>query len=60
MRPSPELKAEAAREKIAAVNASGKWRAAVVTEVNSGGVFWPAEDYHQRYFEKNGPGFCKV
>lgn len=52
--------AEAARKKIAAVNASGKWRDPVVTEVNSGGVFWPAEEYHQRYFEKNGPGFCKV
>ena len=52
--------AEAAIKKIAAVNASGKWRDPVVTEVNSGGVFWPAEEYHQRYFEKNGPGFCKV
>ena len=55
-----EAQAGAAREKIAAVNASGKWRDPVVTEVNSGGVFWPAEEYHQRYFEKNGPGFCKV
>ena len=32
----------------------------IVTEVNRGGRFWPAEEYHQRYFEKNGAGFCHV
>ena len=52
--------AEQARKKIEAVNASGNWRDPVVTEVNTDGVFWPAEEYHQRYFEKNGPGYCKV
>ena len=51
---------EAAEKKRAEVDASGKWRDPVVTEVNLGGTFWPAEEYHQRYFEKNGPGFCKV
>ena len=51
---------EAASAKIAEVNASGKWPNPVVTEVNSGGTFWRAEEYHQRYFEKNGAGFCKV
>lgn len=51
---------EAARQKIAQVDASGKWPNPVVTEVNLGGTFWPAEEYHQRYFEKNGAGFCKV
>ncbi|MDI6757157.1 MAG: bifunctional methionine sulfoxide reductase B/A protein [Endomicrobiia bacterium] len=25
----------------------------VVTEVAKAGTFWPAEDYHQRYYEKN-------
>ena len=51
---------EAARKKIAQVDASGKWPNPVVTEVSLGGTFWPAEEYHQRYFEKNGAGFCKV
>ena len=51
---------EAAEKKRAEIDASGKWRDPVVTEVNLGGTFWPAEEYHQRYFEKNGPGFCKV
>ena len=51
---------EAARQKITQVDASGKWPNPVVTEVSLGGTFWPAEEYHQRYFEKNGAGFCKV
>jgi peptide-methionine (S)-S-oxide reductase len=51
---------EAAALKIAELNASGKWSNPVVTEVNEGGTFWPAEEYHQRYFEKNGGGFCKA
>lgn len=50
----------AALAKIAAVDESGKWADPVVTEVNLGGTFWRAEEYHQRYFEKNGTGFCKV
>ena len=51
---------EAAKKKIAELDASGKWGNPVVTEVKLGGTFWPAEEYHQRYFEKNGAGFCKV
>ena len=29
-------------------------REPIVTEIVAGGEFYPAEDYHQRYFEKNG------
>jgi len=50
----------ATEEKIKALDASGKWPNPVVTEVSEAGTFWPAEEYHQRYFEKNGAGFCKV
>jgi len=49
-----------AEKKIDEVNASGAWGSPVVTEVAQAGQFWPAEEYHQRYFEKNGAGFCHV
>jgi peptide-methionine (S)-S-oxide reductase len=55
-----EAQRSAARQKITEVNASGKWPAAVVTEVSPAGTFWRAEEYHQRYFEKNGAGYCHV
>lgn len=33
---------------------SGKWKNPVVTEITKAGEFYPAEDYHQQYFEKQG------
>lgn len=30
----------------------------IVTEVTASGVFYKAEEYHQRYFEKNGITHC--
>jgi len=32
----------------------------IVTEISQAGIFWPAEDYHQRYFEKNPEKKCHV
>ena len=32
----------------------------IVTEVVPAGPFWRAEDYHQRYFEKNGMRGCHI
>jgi peptide-methionine (S)-S-oxide reductase len=54
-----EQQAEA-RKKITELNASGKWQDPVVTQVAEAGKFWRAEEYHQRYLEKNGGGFCKL
>ncbi len=51
---------DAAQEKIREVDASGAWPNPVVTQVAQAGEFWRAEEYHQRYFEKNGGGFCHV
>lgn len=51
---------QAAKMKITEVNESGKWSAAVVTELKPAPVFWRAEEYHQRYFEKNGAGHCHI
>jgi len=50
----------AAEQKIIEVNASGKWPDPVVTQLAKAPEFWRAEEYHKRYFEKNGAGFCKV
>ena len=47
-----------AREKILALEAKGTWQAPIVTEVTPASKFWRAEEYHQRYFEKNGGGYC--
>jgi peptide-methionine (S)-S-oxide reductase len=55
---SPE-QARIAKAKIAELTASGRFRRPIVTTVEDAQPFWRAEDYHQRYFEKNG-GSCHV
>ena len=50
----------AAEGKIVEINESGKWRNPVVTQVAEAAKFWRAEEYHQRYLEKNGGGFCNL
>lgn len=50
---TPEQKA-AIEKAIAAINASGDWDKPAVTQVVALDQFWPAEDYHQQYFELNG------
>jgi peptide-methionine (S)-S-oxide reductase len=49
---SPRQKA-IAQETIARLDAAGLWQHPIVTEVAPAGAFYPAEDYHQRYFERN-------
>ena len=39
------------------VNNSGRWKAPVVTTVEPLGTFYPAEDYHQDYLQKNPGGY---
>jgi peptide-methionine (S)-S-oxide reductase len=56
---SPEQE-RVAREKIAALTAAGKFKRPVVTTVEPAPAFWRAEEYHQRYFEKNGLPSCHV
>ena len=36
---------------------SGRHRGPIVTEIAPAGTFYPAEDYHQQYFEKRGRMF---
>lgn len=49
---TPEQKREADAA-IAELDASNQFGAPLVTEVTEAGTFYPAEDYHQRYFEQN-------
>lgn len=49
---TPEQKAEA-EAAIARLEASKHHAAPIVTEVVEARIFFPAEDYHQRYYEQN-------
>ena len=51
--------AQIAAEIKAKVDASGKWKKPVVTQIEPAPTFWKAEEHHQRYFEKHG-GHCHV
>lgn len=56
-----EAEKEIAEEMIAVVNRSGRWPNPVVTTLEPLTKFWPAEDYHQDYLEKNPGGYtCHV
>jgi peptide-methionine (S)-S-oxide reductase len=54
-----ENQARIAAERLDAAKASGRWKQPIVTQIEPAPSFWPAEDYHQRYFEKHG-GSCHV
>jgi peptide-methionine (S)-S-oxide reductase len=56
----PEQKAEAERA-IADLREKGVWRAPIVTELAPLETFYPAEDYHQDYFEQNPrQRYCQI
>jgi len=42
---------------IAIVNKSGRWKGPVVTNLEPLKQFYPAEDYHQDYLQKNPNGY---
>jgi len=57
---SPEQE-RIAKEVIAELAGSGLWDRPVVTEVVPLEAFYPAEEYHRDYFERNPEhGYCRV
>ena len=56
---SPEQK-RAAEESKSRLDASGRFRRPIVTEITEASTFYPAEDYHQRYLEKRGLASCHI
>ena len=49
-----EAQKDVAERVKAEMDGSGQFRGPIVTEITQAGPFWPAEEYHQRYFEKRG------
>jgi peptide-methionine (S)-S-oxide reductase len=56
---SPEQKAAAEASK-ASLEASGRFKRPIATEITPASTFWRAEQYHQRYLEKRGLAHCKI
>lgn len=48
-----DVQLEATKTMIEAFNSALIYDAPIVTEINSAGTFFPAEDYHQYYYAKN-------
>jgi len=55
--PEQEKAARASKEKL---QASGRYKRPIVTELSPVSEFWMAEDYHQQYLEKRGIKSCHL
>jgi peptide-methionine (S)-S-oxide reductase len=56
---SPEQE-RAARDAVARLEAEGRHKDPIVTEIEPAPEFWRAEDYHQRYLSKRGRWGCLI
>lgn len=52
---------QTARQVIREVEALNIWDKPIVTEVTPSGIFYPAEEYHQEYYARNGSQpYCSI
>ncbi|OEH93111.1 peptide-methionine (S)-S-oxide reductase MsrA [Bacillus solimangrovi] len=51
---------EAAKAKKEKLDQSGKLKNSIVTEITPAKEFYEAEEYHQKYFQKNGTLSCGI
>ena len=57
---TPEQKA-VAEQTVSGLEAAHLWDNPIVTEITPFEAFYPAEDYHQEYFQRNpNQGYCRV
>jgi len=49
-----------AQESKAELERNGIFTHPIVTEISNAETFWRAEEYHQKYLEKNGRPFCGI
>jgi peptide-methionine (S)-S-oxide reductase len=54
---SPEQEAGAKKSR-AALDARGKFKRPIATEITPAGAFYRAEEYHQKYLQKRGVASC--
>ncbi len=52
-----EEQKKTAEESIRKLEESGRYKAPIVTTIRPAMAFYPAEDYHQKYYEKNPIGY---
>jgi methionine-S-sulfoxide reductase len=55
-----EEQRSAAEAEIKLLNEEAKYGKPVVTTIEKGAKFWPAEAYHQKFTQRTGQGMCHI